>query len=174
MNRAATQDLRNTRVLPSIEAMLEDRAGANPREQQMLDLLEQWRADGSSRLDRDLDGKIDAAGAAIMDTAWPKIADAVMSPVLGPQLGELASLLGRDNRPNSQGSAYGTRLVRIRRQGPARRGRQAGRGAVQDALLRGRQPGRVPRSLWRRWPRPAVPGRDDRPGRCSCCRPGSD
>ena len=39
---------------------------------------------GSSRLDRDLDGKIDDPGAAIMDAAWPKIADAVMSPVLGP------------------------------------------------------------------------------------------
>ena len=41
-----------------------------------------------------------------MDKAWPKIADAVMSPVLGPQLGELASLIARDNPPNNQGSAY--------------------------------------------------------------------
>jgi hypothetical protein len=74
----------------------------------MLDLLEGWRADGSSRLDRDLDGSIDAPGAAIMDAAWPRLADAVMSPVLGPQLGDLARLITRDGRPNNQGSSYGS------------------------------------------------------------------
>jgi acyl-homoserine lactone acylase PvdQ len=108
MNRAATQDLRNDEVLSAIQAVLDTGPAPSPREQQMLDLLEQWRADGSSRLDRDLDGKIDAPGAAIMDAAWPKIADAVMSPVLGPQLSTLASLIGRDNRPSNQGSAYGS------------------------------------------------------------------
>jgi acyl-homoserine lactone acylase PvdQ len=108
MNRAATQDLRNTDVLPSIEAVLATGPAPSPREEQMLALLRQWRTDGSSRLDRDLDGSIDAAGAAIMDRAWPKIADAVMSPVLGPQLGTLASLISRDNRPSNQGSAYGS------------------------------------------------------------------
>ena len=43
-----------------------------------------------------------------MDKAWTKIADAVMAPVLGPQLDDLASLIGRDNRPSNQGSAYGS------------------------------------------------------------------
>ena len=38
---------------------------------------------GGSRLDRNLDGKIDDPGAAIMDAAWPKIADAFMKPQLG-------------------------------------------------------------------------------------------
>jgi acyl-homoserine lactone acylase PvdQ len=108
MNRASTQDLRNTDVLPAIEAVLATGPAPSPREEQMLALLRQWRTDGSSRLDRDLDGSIDAAGAAIMDRAWPKIADAVMSPVLGPQLGTLASLISRDNRPSNQGSAYGS------------------------------------------------------------------
>jgi hypothetical protein len=106
MNRAATQDLREAEVLPSIAAILETGPAPSPREEQMLALLEQWRAEGSSRLDRDLDGGIDAPGAAIMDRAWPRIADAVMSPVLGPQLGDLASLITRDNRPSNQGSAY--------------------------------------------------------------------
>ena len=41
-----------------------------------------------------------------MDKAWPKIADAVMSPVLGPQLSQLASVAGRDNPSNNQGSSY--------------------------------------------------------------------
>jgi len=108
MNRAATQDIRVAEVLPSIDAILETGPAPSPREEEMLALLEQWRADGSSRLDRDLDGTIDAAGAAIMDRAWPKIADTVMSPVLGPQLGGLAGLITRDNRPGNQGSAYGS------------------------------------------------------------------
>jgi hypothetical protein len=45
----------------------------------MLALVEQWRTEGSSRLDRNNTGKITAPGAAIMDTAWPKIANAVMA-----------------------------------------------------------------------------------------------
>jgi hypothetical protein len=49
----------------------------------MLQLLQAWRTNGGSRLDRDLDGKIDDPGAAILDTAWPKLADAAMTPVLG-------------------------------------------------------------------------------------------
>jgi acyl-homoserine lactone acylase PvdQ len=108
MNRAATQDIRDAEVLPAIQAVLNTGPAPSPREQQMLALLDQWRAQGSSRLDRDLDGKIDAPGAAIMDAAWPKIADAVMGPVLGPQLGDLASLISRDNRANNQGSSYGS------------------------------------------------------------------
>ena len=72
----------------------------------MLQLLKDWRAAGGSRLDRDLDGKIDDPGAAILDQAWPSITDAVMGPVLGEQLAQLASLMTRDNAPSSQGSAY--------------------------------------------------------------------
>jgi acyl-homoserine lactone acylase PvdQ len=108
MNRAATQDIRNAQDLPAIEAVLQTGPAPSSREQQMLALLEQWRAAGSSRLDRDLDGTIDAPGAAIMDAAWPRIADAVMGPVLGPQLADLSSLIARDNKANSQGSSYGS------------------------------------------------------------------
>ena len=108
MNRAATQDIRDAEVLPAIQAVLQTGPAPSPREQQMLTLLDQWRADGSSRLDRNLDGLIDDPGAAIMDAAWPKIADAVMGPVLGPQLGDLARLITRDNKANSQGSSYGS------------------------------------------------------------------
>jgi acyl-homoserine lactone acylase PvdQ len=106
MNYAATQDLRNELILPDIAAVLHGGPAPSARDAHMLELLEAWRAAGSSRLDVGLDGKIDDPGAAIMDAAWPKIADAVMSPVLGPQLDELASLIGRDNKPSSQGSAY--------------------------------------------------------------------
>jgi hypothetical protein len=42
-----------------------------------------------------------------MDAAWPRIADAVMTPVLGPQLGDLAGLIARDENARSLGSSYG-------------------------------------------------------------------
>jgi len=54
----------------------------------MLELLEAWRAKGGSRLDRDLDGKIDDPGAAVLDTAWARLADAVLTPVLGQSLAD--------------------------------------------------------------------------------------
>jgi acyl-homoserine lactone acylase PvdQ len=108
MNYAATQDLRIAQAFRGIDAVLRTSAAPSPRAQQMYELLLDWRRKGSSRLDVDLDGFIDHAGAAIMDNAWPKFADAVMGPVLGPQLDDLASLLGRDNRANNQGSAYNT------------------------------------------------------------------
>ena len=50
--------------------------------------MQDWRRQGGSRLDRDLDGKIDAPGAAVLDTAWPRLADAAMTPVLGAGLAE--------------------------------------------------------------------------------------
>src|SRR5439155_15965142 len=37
--------------------------------------------------------------AAIMDSAWPKIADAFMKPKIGSQLDELASLFSRFDPP---------------------------------------------------------------------------
>ena len=106
MNRAATQDLRVMEVLPALAAVLDTGPAPTPRAAQILQLLKDWRAAGGSRLDRDLDGKIDDPGAAILDQAWPSITDAVMGPVLGEQLAQLASLMTRDNAPSSQGSAY--------------------------------------------------------------------
>jgi acyl-homoserine lactone acylase PvdQ len=106
MNKAATQDLRAVRVLPEIERVLATGPAPSVRDAQMLKLLEAWRAKGASRLDRDLDGKIDDPGAAIMDAAWPKIADAVMRPILGPLVDQLAELMPRDDAPNPGGSSY--------------------------------------------------------------------
>jgi acyl-homoserine lactone acylase PvdQ len=107
MNRAATQDLRAAKVLTPIQALLVGWPAPSPRAKRMFDLLLQWRAQGSSRIDRDLDGKIDDPGAAIMDAAWPKIANAVMGPVLGPQLDDLARLMPRDEAARPLGSSYG-------------------------------------------------------------------
>ena len=108
MNYAATQDLRNAQAFRGIDAMLKTGGAPSARAQQMYQLLLDWRTQGSSRLDADLNGTIDDPGAAIMDHAWPKFADAVMGPVLGPQLDDLASLMSRDNKANNQGSSYGS------------------------------------------------------------------
>ncbi len=88
MNAAATQDVRAMTVLPVLAQVLRGGPAPSARATQMLQLMEAWRAKGGSRLDRDLDGKIDDPGAAIMDTAWPRLADAVLTPVLGQSLAD--------------------------------------------------------------------------------------
>ena len=145
MNYAATQDLRTAQALPRRAAVLETGPAPSARAQQMFELLEDWRAQGSSRLDADLNGTIDHPGAAIMDKAWPKFADAVMGPVLGPQLDDLAILMGRDNAANNQGSAYGSGWYGYVEKDLRHVLGPPGRRAVQDAVLRQRGPGDVPR-----------------------------
>src|SRR5439155_3654821 len=106
MNKAATQDIRSAVDEPALSQVLRGGAAPNARDAKLLDLLDAWHAAGSSRLDKDLDGKIDDPGAAIMDAAWPKLADAVFSPVLGPLTDRLAQLVTRNNAANPGGSAY--------------------------------------------------------------------
>jgi acyl-homoserine lactone acylase PvdQ len=106
MNKAATQDIRAVVVQPTLTQVLRGVPAPSARDQKLLDLLDAWQAAGGSRLDKDLDGKIDDPGAAIMDAAWPKIADAVLSPVLGPLTDQLATLVTRNQQANSGGSAY--------------------------------------------------------------------
>jgi acyl-homoserine lactone acylase PvdQ len=99
MNAAASQDVRAIDTVPLLARLLAGSTAPSPRAQQMLDLLVAWNQSGGSRLDRDLDGKVDDPGAVIMDAAWPKIADAFMQPVLGPTLDELATLVPRFDAP---------------------------------------------------------------------------
>ena len=67
---------------------------------QAADLIDRWRREGSSRIDANGDGKIDAPGAAVMDTAWPGLATAVLRPVLGPLTANLEQLLPLSSTPN--------------------------------------------------------------------------
>lgn len=106
MNRAATQDLRVARVWPIVRAVLQTGSAPSARAEAAAALLDSWRTAGSSRLDRDLDGKVDAPGAAVMDAAWPRLANAVLSPVLGPLVERLAELHGRSDDAGPGGSAY--------------------------------------------------------------------
>ena len=106
MNAAGTQDLRAIRILPALQSFLEKQPVA-PSTQQLLNLMVAWRNErGATRLDRDLDGMIDDPGAAIMDAAWPRIADALMRPTLGPLTDRLKTLLGVDDPANPGGPSY--------------------------------------------------------------------
>jgi hypothetical protein len=106
MNRAATQDLRAVEVVPVLERVLRSGPAPSERASRMLMLLSVWSQNGGSRLDRDLDGRIDDPRAAILDAAWPRLADAVMRPVLGPLVDRLGRLVPRDDPANPSGSAY--------------------------------------------------------------------
>jgi hypothetical protein len=110
MNGAATQDLRVVgTVFDGIAGVLSTGPAPDPRDQQMLDLLTAWRAQGGSRMDADGDGRIDAGAAAtIMDNLYPRIANAVLAPVLGPQLQQLSDLEGETN--STKGGFTGGRI----------------------------------------------------------------
>ena len=100
MNAAATQDVRAIDTVPLLHKLLRGSAAPSAQAQQMLGLLVSWRANGGSRLDRNLDGLIDHPGAAIMDAAWPRIANAFMGTRLTPgELDELNSLFTRFDAP---------------------------------------------------------------------------
>jgi hypothetical protein len=65
----------------------------------MLDLMVAWNKAGASRLDRELDGKVDDPGAAVMDGSWNAVADAFMGSALAPDLPQLATLVSRFSAP---------------------------------------------------------------------------
>ena len=142
MNAAATQDLRSFALTPTVSALLRGGAAPSPRAQRMLELLEIWHSSGSSRLDSDEDGFMEAGGApAIMDAFYPRLLDAVMGGALGPQLAELKAVEGSGQRSAHR---LHRRRDQLRRQGPAHAARDQVQEPVQDALLRRRGHQRLP------------------------------
>ena len=107
MNRAATEDLRVIKVWPIIRRVLDGGRAPSRLAARAADLIDRWRAHGASRLDRNLDGKIDAPGAAVMDTAWNGIALAVLRPVLGPLTKNLEQIHRTTETPSFGGGWYG-------------------------------------------------------------------
>ena len=84
-------------MTPVLQSLLRAAPAPSPRAARMLDLLAAWRAAGSSRLDRDLDGVMDAGpGPAIWDAFYPRLYDAVM-----PNLPGLDDIQGTDPGPRS-------------------------------------------------------------------------
>ena len=86
MNAAATQDVREMTFEPLLSRLLRGDPPPTARDARMLALLDLWHRQGGSRLDRTGNGQITAPGAAIMDTAFPLLARAWASTVLGPRL----------------------------------------------------------------------------------------
>ena len=105
MNAAATQDVRAMKFVPVLARVLKGGTPPSARASRMLELLEEWRAQGGSRLDRDLDGKIDHPGAAILDAAWTRLTDAAMTPVLGKPLADQLSANARQPLQRAAGRA---------------------------------------------------------------------
>ena len=104
MNRAATKDLRAVKVWPVIEKVLATGPAPSKLAEEVANEITAWVSAGASRF-----GKTGpkAPAAAAMDAVWAPIAEAVLSPVLGSQLGEFKSIAGIDNPENSGGSSFG-------------------------------------------------------------------
>ena len=102
MNEAATQDVREMTIEPIMNKVLSAGHAPNALDAKMLSLLNLWHRQGGSRLDRTGNGQITAPGAAIMDTAWPLLAKAWASSVLGTSLtNQLASFRTIYDSPNN-------------------------------------------------------------------------
>jgi acyl-homoserine lactone acylase PvdQ len=105
MNGAATQDLRLVRVWPVVRDVLA-RGTGTPRAVSAAGRLDEWLSAGGSRLDADLDGRIDAPGAAVMDALWGRLANAVLAPVLDAELrAQLERLVPNDPALEPTGSS---------------------------------------------------------------------
>jgi len=99
MNQAATSNVLGVEAVPLLAKVLKGARAPSRQAATMLSLLVAWNRSGASLLDRNGDGKIDNPGEAIINVAWPKIADAFMNPVVGRQLSALNSLFGRFDAP---------------------------------------------------------------------------
>jgi acyl-homoserine lactone acylase PvdQ len=98
MNLAATQDLRSFGLTPTLAGP----ASPAPRRRRRArsgcsSCCRAWNASGSSRVDRDEDGVMDAGAApAIWDELYPRLVDAVMGGVLGPAAGRVQDARRRE------------------------------------------------------------------------------
>jgi acyl-homoserine lactone acylase PvdQ len=103
MNNAATQDLRAIKVWPVIEQVLDGGPAPSKLAEQAVGLVSKWIEKGAHRI-----GKNTAKdpGAAVVDTAWRPIAEAVLGPVLGELMPEFASMNSPDDAPSSTGSSF--------------------------------------------------------------------
>src|SRR6185295_19464259 len=87
----ATEDLRATVMWPVIRRVLGGSAPPDALTGQAAALLSAWSNAGGSKLDGDLDGKIDDPGAAIIGPAWTNFANAVLTPRSEEHTSELQS-----------------------------------------------------------------------------------
>jgi acyl-homoserine lactone acylase PvdQ len=99
MNRAATEDVRSP-VWPVISRVLRTGPAPSPRDQQVLDVLDEWVKRDAPRLDADGDELYDDAGPTLMDAlwdtnaAWPSLGEVVLGDVLGTLTADVNSVRG--------------------------------------------------------------------------------
>jgi acyl-homoserine lactone acylase PvdQ len=99
MNEAASQNVLAIETVPLLARVLKGSHAPSSQASKMLAALVSWNHAGGNLLDLNNDGKVDNPGEAIIDTAWPKLANALMRPVIGPQLSELDSLFSQFDAP---------------------------------------------------------------------------
>jgi acyl-homoserine lactone acylase PvdQ len=99
MNRAATEDVRSP-VWPVISKVLRTGPAPSARDQQVVDVLDEWVGRDAPRLDADGDTRYDDAGPAIMDAlwdtnaAWPSLGEVVLGDRLGGLTADVNSVRG--------------------------------------------------------------------------------
>jgi acyl-homoserine lactone acylase PvdQ len=95
MNRAATADVRSL-VWPVVSRVLRTGTAPDPRDQQIVDILDDWVDRAAPRLDADNDTFYDEAGPVIMDAIWRPLANAAMAPVFGALVNDLDAVRNLD------------------------------------------------------------------------------
>jgi acyl-homoserine lactone acylase PvdQ len=138
MNTAASQNLLAVETVPLLAKLLKGSKAPNKQASQMLSVLVSWSRHGGNTLPNAA-GQIANPGAATIDLAWTKLANAFMRPVLGPQLNELNSLFSRfDNPPGGQYNGWYQyfdrdidKLLKIKQPQPFRNA-YCGKGSVKS------------------------------------------
>jgi acyl-homoserine lactone acylase PvdQ len=108
MEQAGTVDLRGMTALP-----LALKVAGRPRDPALASVvrtLRAWAASGAHRIDRNRDGAYDdAAAVRLMDAWWPRLVDAMFTPVMGRRLlRRLEATYEIDNDPNNHGDHLGS------------------------------------------------------------------
>jgi len=85
-NAGATQDVRSALLWPTLKRVLDKVQPPSALAVQAVAQLDDWYAQGSSRVDSNQDGVIDAPGAAIIDATWSGMAHAAMCERLGTEV----------------------------------------------------------------------------------------
>ncbi|MFN8600446.1 MAG: penicillin acylase family protein [Candidatus Binatia bacterium] len=108
MNRAATEDVRAS-AWPVISRALRRGDAPSARDQQVLDILDDWVDRDAPRIDVDGDGKFDDAGPVLMDAVFRPIVAAVMAPVFGDLVDDLDQVR---NLNGLEGASYADKDLR--------------------------------------------------------------
>ncbi len=148
MNAAATSDLRSVDLTPVLDTLLKAAPSPSARATRMLALLDAWHAAGSSRLDVNLDGVMDAGpGPAIWDALYPRLYKAIFGKYKG-----LTDFVGTDSGSGSDFTGGGFWYV-DKTLGPP-----PGRSSTRTASRTAERRSSARRRSGRRWiPSPATP-----------------